>query len=106
MHAIEPGQFYLSILHQDAQWIDIHGVVHRLDDMDADYLGNVLGYLHRNAARFRHLQDTSDRARDLLGIPHEAGIPFEDPLWDSPQEWIETTVLAKAIRRRLGPSAP
>jgi hypothetical protein len=106
MHAIEPGQFYLGVLHQDTEWIDVQGVVHQLDDMNADYLGNVLDYLHRNAARFRHLQDTSDMARDMLGIPHEVVLPFEDSLWDSPQEWIDTTALAKAIRRRLEPPAP
>jgi hypothetical protein len=106
MQAIEPGQFYLSILHQDTEWIDVQGVVHQLDEMNADYLGNVLDYLHRNAARFRHLQDTSDMARDLLNVPHETGVPFDDSLWDSPQEWIETTALARAIRRKLETPTP
>jgi hypothetical protein len=103
MPAIEPGQFYLHTLHQDTEWIDIHGAIHRLDDMTREYLGNVLDYLHRNAPRFRHLQDTSDMARDLLGVPHS--VPFEDALWDSPQEWIESTALVRGIRRRLDPPA-
>ncbi|NKX50190.1 hypothetical protein HER39_06325 [Arthrobacter deserti] len=70
--------------------------------MTEAYLGNVLNYLHRNAARFRRMQDMSDMARDLLNVPHET----DDSLWDSPQEWIESTPLVRAIRRRLeAPSA-
>lgn len=83
------------ILNQTEHWVDVHGVMHPLNDMDPSYRANTLAFIRRRA---QHYQDQA--WADYLAIP----IAFEDDfeLVDSelqrpPEVWVESTPLVRRL---------
>ena len=46
------GELDLRVFEQDTYWVDRTGTPHLLDEMDQDYLSNVLGFLFNNARAY------------------------------------------------------
>ncbi|GIK83206.1 MAG: hypothetical protein BroJett024_43110 [Alphaproteobacteria bacterium] len=81
------------VLHQDRYWWDIDGRRWPLELMDFDYLRNVCRFLETQAGRLYQIEI----ARAVVS---DGGL--EAPPTDlDPVAWIRSTVLHRAIRRRI-----
>lgn len=98
----------LRVFDQGTYWVDRWCTPHLIADMPAAYISNVIGFLLENAeyfhmctARRMLLQIYGD---NLLGRPSgdvlsaAAGVPLVSDL--APDEWLESTVLMRALRRQ------
>lgn len=102
----------LRVVEQEIFWVDTHGRPHRLadeSDMTPDYLSNVIAFLIDGADYFysRALLSSAITAYGevlLFGevpgelLAEELGAPLLTEL--TPLEWLESTPLMRALRRR------
>lgn len=91
-------------LHQTLVWTDVHGNTHRLEDMTANYLRNVLSYLERKADELYEAENGEIVRQQMVEVfepwRHPHGVP---PLeFATAREWLQSTPLVKAIRELLG----
>ncbi|TCJ21650.1 hypothetical protein [Nocardioides jejuensis] len=82
--ALAPGCLDTRVFTQGTWWVDVLRVPHRIASMSDRYVANVIGFLRNDA---EHFYETY-----LFGHP----MPFAE----SPQAWLESTVLMKALRSR------
>ena len=91
-------------LHQTLGWTDVHGNSHRLEDMSANYLRNVLSHLEHKADELYEAEnDAVVRAQLVEAFEpwrHPHGVP---PLeFATAHDWLQGTPLVKAITELLG----
>lgn len=94
--ALEPDDVSTGrerVLHQDRYWWDIDNRRWPLELMDFDYLRNVLRFLEAQAWRLYELEIARATVSD-----GELEAPRDDL---DPVGWIRSTVLYRAIKRRI-----
>lgn len=108
----EYGRLDLRVFDQEVWWVDIEQRPHRLTEMSAAYIANVIAFLEQH--RDYYYAETTRRlviqlAGDLMlgRVPDEVvagelGAPKHTDL--TPEEWLEATPLMRALRRRLASS--
>lgn len=104
----EHGTLDLRVFDQDVWWVDIAQRPHRIVEMSADYIGNVIDFLVADADYFHCAtmrRELVSMAGDLLlgRVPADlvaraVGGPSLTAL--TAEEWLESTTLMRALRRR------
>ena len=104
----EHGSLDLRVFDQGVWWVDISQRPHRINEMSADYIRNVIRFLVADAKYFYDAtmrRELASMAGDLmLGrvsadlVARAAGGPSLTDF--APEEWLETTTLMRALRRR------
>jgi hypothetical protein len=109
------GQFGLDsldlrVFDQDIYWVDRFGAPHLLAEMSNEYVGNVIGFLGECCEAYFHstvrrwfIQTAGDQL--LFGNPGADVLAAAagGPAWSdlSPEQWLESTPLMRALRRQL-----
>jgi len=99
---VRPGSWDLRALEQDQVWVDIHAVVHRLDDMSWEYQRNVVALLRDNAADIQHKCMAANLIECLYAAMTGQAGPEPLDLSLDPVTWIENTVLVRRLRELMG----
>lgn len=92
---------------QHQVWVDYWGNEHEIESMPADYVGNVIDFCRCRAATIRFLVALST-ASEALELCKAGSLAPARRLFNislaaegDPNEWLETTPLFRALRRRL-----
>ncbi|GAA4034296.1 hypothetical protein GCM10023063_17840 [Arthrobacter methylotrophus] len=89
----------LDTLNQSEHWVDRHGEQHTLSHMDRNYLTNVLWHLRKMAPSLYERELW--RRSELVFIAGFDPVEFPDLEYprseDSAEEWLNNTLLIKAI---------
>lgn len=97
----EIGRIHTWTFDQDEIWIDKQGIEHRVDDMNIEYVKNVLVFLQNGAERFRWAY----RMQHAAVAYDEASAP--GPSWDPAafnqhaRRWLLDLKLVKRLQRRI-----
>lgn len=93
-HRHPPDRLHYWVFLQDQVWVDYWGNEHQIDRMPRRYALNVIGFCRRQATRIFILATCAD--------PDEAGEQIEAlrATRRNTVDWLETTPLMKALRRR------
>jgi hypothetical protein len=104
----EYGSLDLRVFDQDVWWVDIAQRPHRIGEMSAEYIRNVIEFLVADAKYFYYQtmrRELAAVAGDLvLGrvsaelVAMAVGGPSLTDF--TPEEWLESTTLMRALRRR------
>jgi hypothetical protein len=92
------GRHFVEILEQTATWTGMDGNTYYLNELDDDYLGNIIAYLNRHAARL--LQNRRDVDKFDVGTHRVLELEGVDPL-----AWLHDRPLycaLLALQRRRG----
>ena len=94
----------VGLLSQDAWWAQDDGRLVELAELRDDELERLETYLVRNAFRFASETIVLDLDERPDGLPHGEDIAYEmtgaHMLDLTAEEWLETTALMRAVRRR------
>jgi hypothetical protein len=101
------------VFTQDQVWLDSRGREHDIDQMTREYVGNVIAFCERQAERIRLIVDADEIdsvLRSVLLCPSTAA-RWRQQLERVLQrqaipalEWLGSTPLLKALRRRVDPA--
>jgi hypothetical protein len=108
LHVHEPDHMWPWILRQHQVWVDFHGSEHEIESMTIEYVQNVQNFCRERAEQIRTLVyiDWVARALELAlngaGVEGaRAALEHQPAIEGDPEEWLETTPLMLALRRRL-----
>lgn len=100
----------ISTLYQTEHWINIRGEVIPLEQIDARYARNIMGFLDKRAAmaheiaRFWLSMQWPDDPSD--GVWHAMVASEQDHDNTPPLDWMRSTPLYEALRATIGPLNP
>ena len=104
----EYGTLDLRVFDQQRYWVDIHQVPHQLSEMEPEYVRNVITFLlenreyfHAATVRRMAIQTVGDLLLDRPSaelVAEAVGAPALIDL--TPEEWLESTPLMRALRAR------
>lgn len=107
-HMHEPDHMWAWVFRQHQVWVDFHGTEHEIESMALDYVANVVNFCRERAetARAHVYIDWVARALELAltgaGVEGaRAALEAEPEIEGDPEEWLESTPLMLALRRRL-----
>jgi hypothetical protein len=107
-HMHEPDHMWPWVFRQHQVWVDFHGSEHEIESMSLDYVENVIKFCGERADKIRVLVyvDWVTRALELAlngaGVEGaRTALELEPDITALPEEWLETTPLMIALRRRL-----
>jgi hypothetical protein len=107
LHMHEPDHMWLWVFRQHQVWVDFHGSEHEIESMAIEYVQNVQRFCRERAEQIRTLVyiDWVARALELAlngaGVDSaRAALEAEPEIEGDPEEWLESTPLMAALRRR------
>jgi hypothetical protein len=104
-----PGSLDLRVFDQDVYWVDVTGRAHRIDEMDASYLDNVIAMLDARAVEF-HCSTVQREAIQSFGDVMLGRTPASLLINDlgigavadsDARTWLMSTPLMRALRARV-----
>lgn len=103
------GNMDLRVFEQDKYWVNINGEPFLLDEMEQDYLFNVMSHLFTNVENF-YVAIVRRAAIDLILNALSNSLSGEPPMVEqlhgigsvTPVEWLNSTPLVKRIHVLLG----
>jgi hypothetical protein len=108
VHMHEPDHMWPWVFRQHQVWVDFHGSEHEIESMTRLYVRNVIAFCRERAEKIRVLVyiDWVARALELAlngaGVEGaRAALEAEPEIEGDPEEWLESTPLMLALRRRL-----
>ena len=98
----------LRVFEQDIYWVDMHGRPHKLEEMDEDYLSNVLSFIFVHARAYHEayaqMKVTEAAIAALKGQMHAevlAAAIGESVAQVSTPKWLASTPLYRKIESLL-----
>ena len=107
-----PDRLDLRVFDQDVYWVDRLGAPHRLDEMDVDYLANVVMHLRENRHDFFNgtLRRHALQIDDDLELGRTPAQPVTLPRFGEPlptaEAWLEGTPLMRRLLELLAGPPP
>jgi hypothetical protein len=108
LHMHEPDHMWPWVFRQHQVWVDFLGSEHEIESMAIEYVQNVQNFCRKRAEQIRTLVYIDWVARALELALNGAGVEGaraalepQSEIEGDPEEWLESTPLMIALRRRL-----